>query len=331
MKNLFCFCNVKNKDASFCWIKNKKGEMHLPSLFLIIATLILVITALISLYSYTGDIKRTFAGPKAVDAVYIEEAELDYHLENIFDKVTNDQFFKRPINDSNILEIKQGFISRFKEELSNYINFSQTPSNLMLASTSSGKENSLIYYLKQTGDSVVNDNLVFENGKLILNPRANIVMIQKIGDKEYIRVAYPYKKKFEKAFLGSFEKNFTEEFGITVKEGESIEINMSYINPNNEDILMTLVRMYSKDNLEVSFNPSGTFIIPANGKSQVKLVVLGKKKGDYNIYISNNWGFVKEASGDSFMAKSFKNIIKVHVGEEAPVQQELNFEQILIK
>jgi flagellar basal body-associated protein FliL len=83
-------------------MRSKKGAVSIPILILVIMTLILTLVTLYSLASRKENDAKIMQVPSIIDQVYLDEASVNYHLQEIFDKTTEN--FKPEDGEGKFLE-----------------------------------------------------------------------------------------------------------------------------------------------------------------------------------------------------------------------------------
>jgi len=150
---------------------NKKADMSIPIVLLVLLTLVLTSFSLYSFVLREKNIKETMQVPLIIDIVYIEEAELNYYLQDIFDRSVS----------LNSVE----FINNFENELAKY------------------KGEDGIYlnkWLEQVEGQA--ENVEIDDGRISLVLDIEMKGRQTVGKQDVMGLDYNYKKVFEKNFLG---------------------------------------------------------------------------------------------------------------------------------
>ena len=163
-------------------IKNKKAGMSIPIVVLVLFTLVLVIVSLFHFSVRDKNNKQTLMIPSAIDELYTEEARLNFHLQNIFDKACEN--FQQG-------QGKEVFIENFKKELGFFKD--KTDKYMM-----QGLEQVEQQLLNQT---IIEKNLILDSKKLVLTLQINLLK-SKIREKQDLILNYRYEKTFEKVFKG---------------------------------------------------------------------------------------------------------------------------------
>lgn len=148
-------------------MKNKKA-MSIPIVLLVILTLVLITTSLFYFNIKQKNVKETIRIPDEIDRVYVNELQLNYYLQEIFDNATNNFKFE---------DGKQEFINNFKNELDKY-DILENKEDIKL--------------------QIVDENIELTPDKISLTLNIKLNGKQEIDGKEVINVKYEYKKGFEK-------------------------------------------------------------------------------------------------------------------------------------
>ena len=150
---------------------NKRADMSIPIVLLVLLTLVLTSFSLYSFILREKNVEETIQVPLIIDVVYIEEAELNYYLQDIFDKSVS-------LNSAE-------FINNFENELSKY------------------RDDGGIYlnkWLEQVEGQA--ENVEIDNGNISLVLDIKMKGRQTEGKRNVMTLDYNYKKRFEKNFLG---------------------------------------------------------------------------------------------------------------------------------
>jgi len=163
-------------------MKNKKAGMSIPIVVLVIFTLVLTLVTLAYFSTRDETDKKTLIVPGIIDGVYLEEAQLNYLLEDIFNKASKDLKFE---------DGKEVFINNFKKELERY---------------KSEGEGYSIEGLEQVHKQI-NDEILMGEGLELNEEKITLklgieLFAGNINEKEDIKINYKYEKEFEKVFKG---------------------------------------------------------------------------------------------------------------------------------
>ena len=155
-------------------MKLNKKAMSIPIVLLVILTLILVTVNITYFILREGGIQKTINVPSAMDSLYVKEAQINYRLQDVFDKATED--FK-------VKEGKEVFIENFKTELGKY-----------------KRDWDFIVVLDDVESQLTEDNINLTNKSLVLKLDIQLGMTHLIKGREVLDINYFYIKKFEKIF-----------------------------------------------------------------------------------------------------------------------------------
>lgn len=155
--------------------KMNKKAMSIPIVLLVILTLILIVTSLFYFNIKQKDVKETMMIPDEIDKVYIKQVQLNYYLDDIFDRSTK---------DFELGDGKQAFIENYTKELSRY----------------KVNGNWIMDELGQVESQIVENNVELNETAIILKLSLEILGEKEIDGKEVINIKYNYDRKFEKVF-----------------------------------------------------------------------------------------------------------------------------------
>jgi hypothetical protein len=154
-------------------VMNKKA-MSISIILLVILTLILVTVNITYFLLRERNIQKTINMPAELEALHIKEAQINYRLQNIFDRATED------------FKAKQGkgvFIKDFKKESERY-----------------RTEVPLVDIMDQVDRQLAVENIKITNQSLIFELDITLNMAKWVDEKLVFDVEYTYTKKFEKVF-----------------------------------------------------------------------------------------------------------------------------------
>ena len=155
---------------------NKKGLLSNPIIWLVLLEVCLILFTLFYFNSKHQQVERTIVLSNEVDGVYIQEAQLNFILQNILDSAS------LRVDSS---YSKESFINEFKKELNRYKNLDGS------------------YFIK--GLNQVEDQL--NSGNVDINDKKVSLVLKFIidnsGSNNNLKVTYSYVKKFEKYFNSS--------------------------------------------------------------------------------------------------------------------------------
>lgn len=157
-------------------IKRNKKAMSIPIVLLVLLTLILITTSLFYFNIKQKNVKETMMIPDEIDRIYVKELQLNYYLQDIFDKA-----FEGITAENS----QEQLIDNFKRELARY----------------KVNDKFIVPEFSQIELQINREHITFENGKAIA--RFDIVLENKVTAKDKIifSAVYAYEKTFEKEIL----------------------------------------------------------------------------------------------------------------------------------
>lgn len=158
--------------------KNKKGAMLSLVMLAIMGTLIVFSAIVVFLLPKLANISEIIDIPNSLDSIYIQEAQMNLVLE---------QIFENSLKSYDLASGKEGFVSSFKNELNKY----KGPNGNYLWLTPE---------LKQVENQISVDRISIGGNKISLVLNLKIEKAKEISGDEVFRISYNYTKVLEKTF-----------------------------------------------------------------------------------------------------------------------------------